>query len=88
MTSERRELLETLPNWSWDPHAAKWEKGFSHLKEFVERERHCLPPALYKTDDGYPLGSWVNTQRTTRDKMLPERKVRLEALPGWVWRVK
>jgi hypothetical protein len=88
MSLERREQLESIPDWCWDPLAAKWEKGFYQLKKFVEREGHCLPRALYKTEDGYPVGSWVNTQRTTKDKISPVRKARLEALPGWIWRVK
>jgi len=37
MNPERRQLLEQLPGWSWDPHGDSWKYGFSRLKEYAER---------------------------------------------------
>jgi helicase associated protein len=88
MNLNRRQRLEALPDWSWNVRSDKWEKRFSYLKEFVEREGHCRVPYSHKTDDGYPLGVWVYNQRRDKDKMNPHRRQRLEALPGWSWDVR
>jgi superfamily II DNA or RNA helicase/uncharacterized protein (DUF2267 family) len=87
LPSVRRTRLEALPGWSWSSQEDAWEVGYSRLKDFVAREGHARVPFDYKTENGYRVGSWINNQRTIRDRLPPERTARLEALPGWVWDV-
>jgi hypothetical protein len=62
-------------------------RRFFYLKKFSEREGHCRVAQRYKTDDGYRLGHWVARQRSAKKTVNPDRRQRLEALPGWSWNV-
>jgi superfamily II DNA or RNA helicase len=83
---ERRERLDSVPGWSWDPYTESWERGYAALATFAERQGHARVPQgfLY---GGINLGGWVVEQRSSRSKMTEERRQRLEAVPGWSWNV-
>jgi superfamily II DNA or RNA helicase len=85
MSQERKSKLERLPGWTWDVISELWEQGFRQLAAYMGREGHCLVPANFITEDGYRLGTWVQSQRYQREKLLSGQKERLESLAGWVW---
>ena len=68
MEPDRRQRLEALPGWSWDVWSDQWEEGFSHLKQFSDRQKHCRVTTDYKTEDGYRLGQWVKFKEAGRTK--------------------
>jgi len=82
---ERKERLESVVGWSWDPISDQWEEGFRHLAEYVQSYGSAMVPLLYKSPDGYRLGGWVVNQRALQDDLPEERKILLEELPGWTW---
>jgi hypothetical protein len=84
LTPDRIARLEALPGWVWDVREFRWEEGFSSLQRFTALEGHSRPPSAHK-ENGYNLGQWVSNQRSGRNTLTPERIIRLETLPGWVW---
>ena len=84
LDEERRARLEALPGWTWDPVADQWESTFALLCRYVERVGRARAPKRH-VEDGANLGTWIGTQRATRDQIDPSRRRRLEALPGWTW---
>jgi superfamily II DNA or RNA helicase len=85
LSEERRRQLDKL-GFIWDPHQARWEEGYLHLKAFKQREGNCQVPAKY-TQNGYRLGQWVTVQRFNKDALSAERRQRLDKLE-FVWSMK
>ena len=87
MCNRRIELLQNLPDWSWEPHNDAWSKQYTALKERLGR------------GEGYPsrgtdgpegkLGKWVDNQRTRKrqGKLSEERIELLQELDDWSWGV-
>jgi superfamily II DNA or RNA helicase len=86
LDADRRQRLEVLPAWSWNPYVDQWEHGFGHLVDFVEKHGDPNVPVALEVD-GYPLGQWVAVQRRffVSGRLEHERQLRLEEVPGWTW---
>jgi hypothetical protein len=84
----RRERLERLPGWTWDPLSDTWERHFRALLVFVDREGHARVPTGH-VEAGLPLADWVirHRQEHKSGKVPYDRVTRLQELPGWTWDV-
>ena len=87
LTQNKKEKLESLAGWTWDPIEYQWQEGFRRLKAFVEQEGHARPVGLYKSPDGYPLGKWLSAQRSRKNDLTQQKIKKFESLEGWVWSV-
>jgi hypothetical protein len=90
LTKDNIQRLESLPKWSWDPLADRWEKGFSYLLQYIEQEGHTRIPANFETDDGFKLRYWVTHQKLNKklNRLTKDNIQRLESLPKWSWSYK
>lgn len=82
LDSDRLLRLEKL-DFVWDAHDEKWEYAFKELAKYRNKNGDCLVIATYKTEGGYPLGSWVRTQRKAKN-LSENRRSRLDGL-GFDW---
>ncbi|OTE98271.1 hypothetical protein BCS42_07735 [Crenothrix sp. D3] len=89
MSQEKIQLLESLPQWSWNILEDKWNKGLEYLKKYVEENGHSRVPIRFKYED-FNLGSWVSNQKiNNKNKILDLEKIKkLESLPQWSWSIK
>lgn len=84
---EQIEALDAIGmNWRNSKEQA-WENGFAAASEYYRENGNLCVPAAYSTQDGYPLGQWLHTQRRTRESIDPQRAERLNEI-GMVWRKK
>ena len=88
MDPDRRQRLEALPGWSWDRFSDQWEEGFLSSESSFQNER-VIAECLSATRPTMVIGSVSGLQfrEATKDTMEPDRRQRLEALPGWSWDV-
>src|SRR5262249_19731800 len=86
VSDDRSGSTETLSTPTKPRLSPIWEKGFSFLQRFVEREGHSRVERGHR-ENGFPLDTWVTSRRREfrLGRLTPERAARLEALPGWLW---
>lgn len=86
LDDDRRRRLDDVPGWSWDARVDRWEEGFERLLNYVDEFGHARVSRT-ATIMGYHLGKWVKIQQGANRQgwLEPDRKRRLEALPGWSW---
>src|SRR6202007_996324 len=82
LSPERVAQLEALPGWSWTVSQDVWDERYELVRKFAKREGHARVPQSY-VENGVNIGKWVSVQRAKRDKLVPERRAKLDALPGW-----
>ena len=84
---DRAALLTALPGWRWTPTQDRWQEGLDALTTYVSRYG-AATPGRGDTVAGYPLGAWVNTQKSAHKagRLSADRAAKLAALPGWRWR--
>jgi superfamily II DNA or RNA helicase len=82
LSSDRIQRLDAI-GFVWDVLNEQWEEAFGYLLQFKEREGHCRVPQR-ASEGGYPLGTWVGTQRNRKENLSSDRIQRLDAI-GFVW---
>jgi len=87
LSEEQIQRLERLGIIWEDQYTRRWEYGYQQAKKWYAAHHDLEPPATYVTEDGFPLGKWLDRHRRKAIHLTPERKAKLDAL-GMRWEKK
>jgi superfamily II DNA or RNA helicase len=86
LSRKQIELLETLPDWTWDPFGDQWELAFSELRSLAQKKGgNTHFSKREKFSDGRSVSGWVIKQRQDRELLTRDQILRLESIAGWSW---
>jgi len=84
-SEERKEFLDNFPGWTWNINNDLFDKFYTELSKYKDECGDCNVSQIYKTTDGYLLGTYLNKVRLGQFiKDFPERKQKLDEL-GVSW---
>jgi hypothetical protein len=86
LETERQQLLESIPGWTWTPTDFKQDLMYQAFDSFISREGHANVPATH-VEDGQRLGQWLNGARgrKRRGVLSPEVANYLSSISGFSW---
>jgi hypothetical protein len=86
LDTEKRLLLESLPDWTWSPTVSREIAMFAALESFIAREGHANIPITH-IENGEKIGQWLNGARGRRrgGRLSPDLESRLSKIPGFMW---
>jgi superfamily II DNA or RNA helicase len=84
----RINLLEGLPDWSWDPNEDNWKAAFALLVEFVQINDQLPEKGQVSYRRNKDLARWIQQQRNNRNGLPKFQFDLLESIGCWTWDVK
>jgi len=63
---------------------AAFQRGLDALDAYIAAHGHAAVPVTYVTPDGYRLGNWISSKRSTRDKLPAAVRAALDER-GMIW---
>ena len=92
LEQERIDLLNTLPSWTFNPQATRWQEMHDTVRHWLKMQQASLrghdrlvyPSKSSLTPFDRKAGQWLANQRCELSKgMSAERAAMVQDLPGW-----
>jgi len=86
LPQDRIQLLESQPDWKWEPRQDRTSTALAALHAFTARTGHSKVPIRH-VEDGLKLGQFVYNVRGryARRELSASLKTQLESIPNWSW---
>jgi superfamily II DNA or RNA helicase len=86
LPQEKKERLESLQGWTWDPKDSEWMKFYSSVLKYSE-EFGSAPKRGFIDSSGLKIGNWCDSTRAyyNSQRLREDRIALMEAIPNWSW---